>query len=161
MEGIRTFLISSSSLETVSFGKRFGKKLRPGDVIALVGPLGSGKTTFAKGVALGLGVKDEDEVKSPTYVLVHQYQGKYLIYHLDLFRLGKIDEIEGIGWDDLLSNGAVILVEWADQVEGYLPKNYLQIEFKISGETKREISCQAFGEYYESLIQEVLREFKR
>lgn len=124
----------------------------PGDVLALSGSLGSGKTTFVKGVALGLGAQDEHVVKSPTYVLIHHYHARYPIYHLDLFRLETCEEVENLGWDDILAGDGIVLIEWATKMEGYLPKNYLEIHFRVTGDTEREIVYRAFGRRYEEVI---------
>ncbi len=136
-------------------GRRLGRLLRRGDVVALSGNLGSGKTTLVKGLATGLGVKSEGEVKSPTYVLMHIYRGHCPVYHLDLFRLDSNAEVENIGWDDLLSGEGVILIEWAGKIKGYLPKDYLEIEIKSSGETSRELSLRPYGSRFKNLLKDL------
>lgn len=158
MEGIRTLLKTDSRRDTVALGKRLGHLLRPGDVVALVGDLGSGKTTFAKGLAVGLGVESENAVKSPTYVLMHIYQGNCPVYHLDLFRLDSTPEVENIGWDDLLTGEGVVLIEWAKKIDGYLPSHYLEIEIKSLGETVREFCFRPRGERFKALIKELAGE---
>lgn len=158
MEGLRTLLISSSQQETVRVGQKLGSLLMPGDVLALSGSLGSGKTTFVKGLALGLGVASESEVKSPTFVLLHLYEGRYRIYHLDLFRLETLEEVENLGWDDLLRGDGILVIEWAEKIEGYLPHRYLRVEFKIRGETQRDLAFSAFGERYQELVEKTMAE---
>ncbi len=158
MEGIRTLLKTNSRSETVALGRGLGQLLRPGDVVALAGELGTGKTMLAKGIAVGLGVKSENEVKSPTYVLMHIYNGDCPIYHLDLFRLETGADVENIGWDDLLDGNGVVLIEWAKKIGGYLPKNYLEVEIKAAGETGREFFFQPRGERFEHLMKEMVGE---
>lgn len=155
MERLHTLLKTKSREETLELGKRLGRKLGPGSVVALSGPLGSGKTTLAKGLAMGLGVPDERIVKSPTYVIMHQYQGRCPVYHLDLYRLNGLRDVEALGWDDLLASNGVILVEWAHQIEGYLPAEYLDIELKIDSETGRDIALKAGGPAFQSIVREI------
>lgn len=123
--------------------------------MALSGSLGSGKTTFVKGLALGLGVPHESQVKSPTFVLMHIYEGRCRIYHLDLFRLETLDEVENLGWDDLLRGDGLLVIEWAEKVRGYLPANYVEVDFKIAGENAREIAFSPRGVRYEGLVEQV------
>lgn len=153
MERVHAFLDTATAEQTIALGRRFGKKLWPGSVIALVGPLGGGKTTFVKGLAQGLGFRDADEVTSPTFVVLHQYQGRYPIFHLDLYRLEGLADVEEIGWDDFVSQGGVVVVEWARKVGGYLPKEYLEIGFELTGDSGRRITLLPQGERYESLAE--------
>lgn len=155
MEGIRTLLETGSRRQTIALGKRLGQRLRRGDVVALVGELGSGKTTLAKGIAAGLGVKGENEVKSPTYVLMHIYRGDCPVYHLDFFRLDTAAEVENIGWDDLLDGRGVVLIEWAKKISGYLPPHYLEVEIRATGPAARELRFRPHGEHFESLVKEM------
>lgn len=139
---IRSFLISThSALETLKFAEDFGKTLRAGTVVALTGEIGSGKTVFAKGLARGLGVKNPDEVKSPTFVLLHLYQGRVPIHHFDLYRLEKADELDGIGFDEFASDSkAVSIIEWAERARKRIPRDAIWIHFKITGRNSRQIS---------------------
>ena len=129
-----------SERETIQRAKLLGQKLRPGTVVALAGEMGSGKTHFIKGLCQGFGVKDADEVKSPTFVLLHQYQGRFPIYHFDLYRLEQERELEPIGFDEFLSDPkAVAVVEWADRVPTKIPREAVWVELKILGPTSRQI----------------------
>ena len=129
-----------SEKETSLLAKKLGRKLKAGDVIALTGPIGAGKTVFIKGLAQGLGVKNPDEVKSPTFVLLHLYEGRFPIQHFDLYRLERQEELEGIGFDDFLSRPeAVTLVEWADKAKERIPQNSLWIHLKVTGPHSRNI----------------------
>lgn len=134
---------SHSEEETLRLAEGFGKKLRPGTAVALVGEIGAGKTVFIKGLCRGLGVKKSDEVKSPTFVLLHLYKGKVPIHHFDLYRLEHEKELETIGFDEFLSNpSAISLIEWADRAPKWIPRNAAWVELKITGSTSRRISIK-------------------
>lgn len=131
--------ITKSFAETMELGRRLGGLLRPGDVVALRGPLGGGKTCFSKGVALGLGVSSADEIVSPTFVLIQESQGRIPFFHIDLYRIEKWSEIEDLGLEEYWSRGGVSLVEWAERAEPFLPKKTIWITFEILGENERHI----------------------
>jgi tRNA threonylcarbamoyladenosine biosynthesis protein TsaE len=150
MERVRTLLKgvllhSAGRNETIAIGRSLGRRLRAGDVVVLEGPLGSGKTTFAKGLALGLGVAGENEVKSPTFVFLHIYRAAVPIYHLDFFRLEAPAEVETLGWDDLLAGDGVVVVEWPEKIGPYLPADALRVRFSPAGENARRIAFDATG----------------
>ena len=131
---------TNSEKETFRLGETWGRKLKPGTVVALVGPIGAGKTVFIKGLAHGLGVKNPDEVKSPTFVLLHFYEGRFPIQHFDLYRLERQEELEDIGFDDFLScPEAVTFVEWADKAKERIPRNSLWIHLEVTGPRSRSI----------------------
>ena len=132
--------ISRSPKETIAFAKKFAKGLRSGAVLEFSGDLGSGKTTFIKGLALGLGLKDEDEVKSPTFVLMHIYPARIPIYHFDLYRLDTEKDIESVGLEGCLQDrSAITCVEWADKAPRFFPKDSLKINFQHAGRDCRKI----------------------
>ena len=108
---------TKSREETLQLGKKLGKCLRPGDVVLLFGELGSGKTTLTQGIAHGLEVKKDEYVRSPSFTLINQYQGKYPIYHIDLYRLETWSEIENLGLEEVFSDQGVAIVEWAEKLE--------------------------------------------
>lgn len=110
-------ITSRSPDETVAFGRRIGRRLQGGEVFAICGPLGSGKTHLIKGIATGAGAQDLARVTSPTFVLVNQYAGRLDIYHLDAYRIESIDQFEMLGFDDLCYPESVVLIEWADKIE--------------------------------------------
>lgn len=139
-------IISRSPEETIRAGRRFGRKVKPGTVIALTGGLGSGKTTFVKGVALGLGVSDKREVKSPTFVIFHLYKGRVPLYHFDLYRLSQSAELAEIGMDEYLADSEVVsLVEWADRVPEVIEGADFEIKFSRKGEKSRVIEIIQHG----------------
>lgn len=148
-------IISTSVEQTQEIARRLAKSLKPGNVIALIGNLGSGKTVFARGMAMGLGCRKK-EVVSPTFVLMRQYQGKCAVYHFDLYRLKDIHQLEQIGYEEYFYGEGVTVIEWADRIEAALPKEYLKIEFQIKANHKRLIKFTPKGKYY----ADNLRKFK-
>ena len=127
--------ISHSPEETFDLGRRFAAELRPGDVLALAGELGAGKTQFVKGLAVGLGV--EEPVTSPTFTLVHEHAG---LTHLDLYRLEQPEEVLAIGLDDYLESGSVTVIEWADKFEVLIPSGARWVRFRVLEGDQREIA---------------------
>ena len=134
-----------SAEETIAIGHQLGELLSPGQTIALCGPLGSGKTTFTKGVAVGLGVADGREVKSPTFVLIKEYAGRVPIAHVDLYRLEQLADAERIGLDAYLDGRAVCLIEWAEKFPALLPPDHLRITFSHHTPTERRLVVTAHG----------------
>lgn len=110
-------ITSYSPQETIELGSRIGSRLRGGEVLAIVGPLGSGKTHLIKGIAAGAGATDSRAVNSPTFVIINQYAGRFDIYHIDAYRIDSVAEFEMLGFDDLCYGESVVLIEWADKVE--------------------------------------------
>jgi len=141
-------IISTSPAQTIEIGVKAGQQLKGGEVIALIGPLGSGKTHLIKGIASGAGAKDSRDVNSPTFVIVNEYIGRIDIYHIDAYRLNSIAEFEMIGFDDFCHPQSVVLIEWADKIESALQGvDYIQIELFHAGEKKRKIHIENIPEY--------------
>ena len=130
---------TKSALETKKIGVQLGKKLKAGDVVALHGELGSGKTTLVKGIAKGLGVRGEKTVSSPTFVLVHEYKGRVPVYHIDWYRLDKVTGQDAQSAEECFDSKAVTLVEWAERGKELLPKNCMQVRLGHGGADKRTI----------------------
>lgn len=149
-------IVSSSVKETEKIGLTLAKYLRPGDVVALIGNLGSGKTAFVKGLAFGLGCRRKD-VLSPTFVLLRQYQGKYALNHFDAYRLQGIHQLEKIGYEEYFYGDGITAVEWADRIVNALPREYLEIAFEIKDDTTRRIKLIPRGKRY----ADYLRQFQR
>jgi tRNA threonylcarbamoyladenosine biosynthesis protein TsaE len=141
-------IISSSPGETIEFGRKIGSQLKGGEVIAVCGPLGSGKTHLIKGIAAGAGAKDHKHINSPTFVLVNEYAGRLDIYHIDAYRLNSVSEFEMLGFDDFCYPQSVVLIEWADKIESALKAlDYVRIELGHAGRTKRNIHVENTPEY--------------
>ena len=130
--------ITHSAEETQELGKKLGSSLKKGDIVALCGELGSGKTTIIQGITSGLGVSKDIYVNSPSFVILKQYSGKFPIYHFDLYRLKDFRELIEIGYPDLFHNKGVMLIEWAEKIEEYLER-YIKIEMKYVSLEEREI----------------------
>ena len=108
--------LTNSEKETFLLAKKLAQDFRGREVVFLIGELGAGKTVFAKGLAAGLGMKDVNQVCSPSYTLINIYEAKYPIFHIDLYRLGKNAEIMDLGWVDYLGQG-IIIVEWGEKIK--------------------------------------------
>jgi tRNA threonylcarbamoyladenosine biosynthesis protein TsaE len=122
-----------------ALGEAVASLLGPGDVVALTGDLGAGKTTFVQGAARGLAVED-DHVTSPTFTLVREYRGRWPVYHLDVYRLDRIQDVIDLGFEELVDAGGVTFIEWGDAIEGLLPEGYLEIELWTRAEDDGRIA---------------------
>lgn len=133
--------ISNSTEETERFAAELAAKLVPDDVIACRGGMGMGKTAFARGLARGLGLSDE--VSSPTFALVHEYtHGNIPLYHFDMYRVNGFDSLYSTGFFDYLDRGAVLFIEWSENIEGALPENTVTLTISRTGEDSREITVE-------------------
>jgi tRNA threonylcarbamoyladenosine biosynthesis protein TsaE len=142
-------ILTRSVDETRQVGARLGEALLgPGDLVVLAGPLGSGKTAFAQGVARGLGVTDP--VVSPTFTIVREYSGRVPLAHVDLYRLERLQELHDLGFDEILDD-RVTLVEWGDAAGPVLPADRLEVRLEMPGhhEQEREIRLAAHGEAWQ------------
>jgi len=133
-------IISRSPEDTFALGEEFARACRPGDIFALCGDLGAGKTHFVKGLAAGLGC-DPDAVTSPTFTLIHEYAGGRLpLFHFDFYRLESEDEALRIGFDDYLAGDGVLAIEWANKYSALLPTGTRWFHFKAGADETREIT---------------------
>lgn len=129
-------IITSSTAETEAIGEKIAAKLSGGEVIALFGGMGMGKTAFTRGLARGLGI--QDGVSSPTFALIHEYHGRLKVYHFDMFRVTGWDDLYSTGFFDYLESGGVLVIEWSENIEGALPQNAIRIEIEqASNENER------------------------
>lgn len=127
--------------ETKKLGLEFSKKLVPGAVVAISGPLGSGKTVLSQGICEALGVKQL--VTSPSFIIINEYPAeKFWVYHFDLYRLKNIPELINLGYEEYFYGNGVCLIEWAEKARELLPENRIEINLKILSENQREISIQ-------------------
>src|SRR5438445_6574928 len=134
---------------TTALGRRLGDRLFAGAVVALVGPLGAGKTHLVRAVSEGLGVADGRAVSSPTFGLIHEYRGRLPIYHFDAYRLNSVAEFQDLGAHEYFDGQGVCLIEWADRVAAALPEERLEIRLEVTGETSRRATITALGTRYE------------
>jgi len=143
---------TSSEDETKSWGTRLARLLFPGAVVGLDGDLGAGKTCFVKGLAVGLGV-DEDEISSPTFTLIAEHgRGKIPLYHIDLYRLEGA-EVEEIGIEEYLSSSGVTVIEWFRFLPAGMVEQYLLVSFSPAGDDRRVLTLTPHGERYEQVVQ--------
>jgi tRNA threonylcarbamoyladenosine biosynthesis protein TsaE len=129
---------TASEAETIALGERLGRELQRG-VVLLIGNLGAGKTTLAKGIVHGLGAAPPEEVSSPTFTLIHEYGGGR-VYHIDLYRLDEPREVESLGLDDLFAGDALILIEWGERFLQLLPPLRTEIHIYANPDESREIT---------------------
>jgi len=135
-------ITTTSAEDTIKLGEKIAKRLKSGDIVALSGDLGAGKTTLVKGIAKGLGVKNYRYVNSPSFVLVKEYRGKIPLFHFDIYRLNNLKEIEDIGYEDYLARRGVVVIEWSSKMTRILPKRHFDIALKIKNSNERIISVK-------------------
>lgn len=127
--------ITTGENQTFELGRELASSLMPGDIVALYGNLGAGKTVFARGISLGLGISAP--VTSPTYTIVNEYDGPVPLFHFDMYRLGGSDELFDIGWEDYLARGGICVVEWSERVSDAL-KGSVEVRIeRLSDEDRR------------------------
>lgn len=143
-------LITHSPEETQKLGKMIGELVQPGDIILLVGELGSGKTCLTQGIAWGLGVRDY--ALSPAFVILRVYKGKFPLYHIDFYRLEKIEEIADLGLEDYFFGDGVVVVEWAEKAWGMYPKEHLLINIDFVSDMERSFLFSPKGRRYEEIV---------
>lgn len=146
-------LTTRSPFQTRALGKGIGRLAASGDVFLLVGKLGAGKTCLTQGIAWGLGI--EEYASSPTFVIMREHHGRLPLYHIDLYRLGGLDEIDDLGLDDYLRGSGVCVVEWAEKGLAVLPREHLRIDIERLVETARGLRMRPAGERYERLLAEL------
>ena len=132
-------VLTRNETETENCGEKLADIVRPGDVIAIYGELGAGKTAFVRGLARGMGCSCR--VSSPTFTIVNEYGGDIPLFHFDMYRLSGSEELFEIGWEDYLDRGGVCAVEWSENVEDAFPPDIIKVEIKKISEYNREITC--------------------
>jgi len=136
---------TSSEEETIALGEHLARQLPRKQVVLLIGQLGAGKTTLAKGIVTGLGAATPDEVSSPTFTLIHEYGSEGRVYHVDLYRLDEPRELATLGLEDLFDREAVVLVEWGERFRQLLPPERTEICIGMTTGEEREIKVQRIG----------------
>ena len=138
-------ITTHSVTETQKLGNALGAILKQASIITLTGELGSGKTAFVQGLAKGLDVSEQYYITSPTFTLINEYPGRLRLFHVDLYRIEHISELDDIGLDEVLHQDAVIAIEWADKLSGDIFSDHLAFQFKLTGEESRQIDIFAYG----------------
>ncbi len=140
--------------DTEEFGKRLGNVLKKGDIVCLNGDLGAGKTTLTKSIGIGLGVSEY--ITSPTFALINEYDGRLKVYHFDVYRLENIDELDDLGFDEYFFGDGVCIIEWAEKIEGMLPKEIIVLNIEKGEELdKRVVSIAGSGSRYKEVLREM------
>lgn len=151
--------ITRSPEETFWLAATVGRLCGPGDVVALVGELGSGKTLFVQGLARGLEVPDDEPVVSPSFTLLNEYPGRCPVYHFDFYRLAGAEDLENLGIQEYLGAGGVAVVEWADRMPEALPAERLEICLEYAGEyERRTVTITGRGARYTERVRMIQRE---
>lgn len=143
-------LITHGPEETQDLGRLLGELARPGDVLLLTGELGAGKTCLTQGIAWGLGI--QEHALSPTFVIMREMHGRLPLYHMDLYRLDRIEETQDLGLDDYFYGEGVSVVEWAEKAMALMPSDYLSIRVEHVSDTERLLRLKASGASYEELV---------
>lgn len=149
---------SESAEQTFAIGFAVGEKAGDGDVFALSGELGAGKTCFTGGLARGLGVGDQYTITSPTFTLINEYPGRCRLYHFDVYRLNQIGELDDLGYDEYVSGKGVVVIEWAEKIAKALPFGTVSIHFRYVDENKRIISISGPQKRVRQLVKDIARE---
>ncbi|MFH1878835.1 MAG: tRNA (adenosine(37)-N6)-threonylcarbamoyltransferase complex ATPase subunit type 1 TsaE [Candidatus Omnitrophota bacterium] len=147
--------VTNSPEETVALGARVASGLSAGDLVALKGGLGAGKTMFVKGVAKGLGIKEYGYVNSPSFVILKEYRGEKDLYHFDVYRLDEKSFRETLDYEKYFYGGGVTVVEWADKISGELPDEYLEISIAYGEGDSRVFTLRPSGRRFEDLISRI------
>lgn len=156
-------IVTKNPEATKQVGKNLGQNLSAGSIVTLTGELGSGKTTLVQGIGEGLMVKGL--IKSPSFVIINEYDGPLPLYHFDLYRLNNAEEIFSLGYEEYLyEKRGVVVIEWAEKIKDFLPEEYLEINLRIVNPvrksflngvnlSKRKISGQAYGASYKEVMK--------
>jgi len=161
VSGKRLQFTTRSVEDTQALGRQMGADIRTGCLMALNGDLGSGKTTFVQGLAKGLDVPGSYVVTSPTFTLINEYPGRRQLFHVDLYRIADVEELENIGFFDLLSGEGVVAVEWADRVAQELPEDRIDIGFQVVDDVRRKLKIRAGGQTADDLLKRLQTALER
>ena len=144
---------SRSSVQTRSWGGKLGKLLKGGEIIGLVGELGTGKTCFVRGMAEGLDVGPDAWIRSPTFTLINEYHGRLPVYHIDLYRVGSREELEGLNLREYLYSDGVSVVEWFEHLPADEVNEYLEVKLAYANGNKRQLMFTPRGKRYEQIME--------
>ena len=151
-------IISNSEADTEALGRAIGLAAGGGELVGLIGELGAGKTRLVKGIAVGLAVENEAEVRSPTFVLIREHVGRLRLFHADAYRLAGAAELNSLGFDEMLDQNGLVVVEWADHVKEALPADRLSVDLNITAPTSRQIRLIANGPRSQALLERIKAE---
>jgi tRNA threonylcarbamoyladenosine biosynthesis protein TsaE len=135
-------IISNSEAQTFEIARHIGEKAKGGDLFALSGELGSGKTCFTKGLGSGLGVSDKYQITSPTFTLINEYPARCKLFHFDVYRLSSYSELEDLGYDEYISCDGIVVIEWAEKIAKIIPEFSIFINFEYVNENSRRMTIR-------------------
>ena len=144
---------SRSSVQTRRWGGKLGNLLKGGEIIGLVGELGTGKTCFVRGMAEGLDVGPDAWIRSPTFTLINEYHGRLPVYHIDLYRVGSREELEGLNLREYLYSDGVSVVEWFEHLPADEVNEYLEVKLAYANGNKRQLMFTPRGKRYEQIVE--------
>ncbi len=148
-------LTTNTPEETMDLGAKLARQLNSGDLVALVGDLGAGKTVFVKGLAKGVGVEDYLHVNSASFVILKEYSGDKDLYHFDVYRLDQASFSETLDYEKYFYSEGITAVEWADKIRDILPEEYLEIDIEYDGENRRKFEFRPVGERFKRIIETI------
>lgn len=146
-------VITHSAQQTRKWGTKLGRLMERGEIIGLIGELGSGKTCFVRGMAEGLEVDQETWIRSPSFTLINEYHGRLPVYHIDLYRIGSRDELEGLNLREYLYSDGVSLIEWFEHLPADEVDEFLEVRLAYANGAKRELTFTPHGERYERILE--------
>ncbi|MBI5038546.1 MAG: tRNA (adenosine(37)-N6)-threonylcarbamoyltransferase complex ATPase subunit type 1 TsaE [Nitrospirae bacterium] len=154
---------TKSVAETISIGRSLGRILSSGDVVCLTGELGAGKTYFVKGLAGGLGVIGirGKGVTSPTFIIIREYKGRLPLYHIDLYRIGVVEDLRDIGMEEVIYGRGVTAIEWAERIADRLPDERIEITLRYEDKKTRLIEMTAFGRHHTQVLKKTAGELEK
>jgi tRNA threonylcarbamoyladenosine biosynthesis protein TsaE len=152
---LQSEIITNSSSQTQKLGQLLGSLLKGGEIIGFEGELGAGKTCFIQGLAKGLGITEDQYVRSPTFTLINEYKGNIPLYHFDLYRLCNVDEIIALGYEEYFNGHGVCAIEWADKLGPIRPARMINVSLMITGPNSRSLHFSCLCHDY----QEILKRF--
>jgi tRNA threonylcarbamoyladenosine biosynthesis protein TsaE len=150
-------LSSGSPEQTYTWGTVLGTLLGRGDVLALVGELGAGKTTFTQGIVRGLGVAEDHYIGSPTFTLINEYEGRVPVYHLDFYRIESPSEVVHLGLEEYLDGDGVAIIEWADKIAALLPEEHMMVRLAYVDCSVRTLDIMGTGAHYDEVVASLAR----
>ena len=154
-------VLSTSARMTMSLGRNLAKLVKGGEIIGLRGELGTGKTAFVRGFCEGIGVSQNAWVRSPTFTLINEYQGRLPVYHIDLYRIGRAEEVAALNLREYLYSDGVSLIEWIERLPPDEIDEYLEVSLVHNSGSKRQMTFTAHGKQYEEMVEQLRRKDKK
>jgi tRNA threonylcarbamoyladenosine biosynthesis protein TsaE len=148
-------VLTRSPRQTMSWGAKLGKLLQGGEIIALIGEFGTGKTCFVRGVTQGLDVGSDAWIRSPTFTLINEYHGRLPVYHIDLYRVETRSQLEGLNLREYLYSDGVSLIEWFEHLPAGEADEHLEVALAYDDGNRRQLTFRSHGQRYEEIVEEL------